>query len=90
MDFLLLHTYIIAVEAEVTCRRCTSALRQAGNSTACWQRGFAEEKKTGREGTTGEELSGDPNRVPKKGDQDKEGEGAMEVRPNSHTPATWA
>lgn len=44
-----------------------------------WQRGFAEEQKTGREGTSGEELDGDPNRVPKKGDQDKEGEGAMKV-----------
>ena len=63
-----------------TCRKCTGALRLGSSSSRSWQRGFAEEKKTGREGTTGEELSGDPNRVPKKGEQDKEGEGAMKVR----------
>lgn len=61
-----------------SCRKSAQPLRQAGTSV-CWQRGFAEEKKTGREGTTGEELSGDPNRVPTKGEQDKEGKGAMEV-----------
>ena len=61
------------------CRKSAQSLRQASTTSVCWQRGFAEDKKSGREGTTGEELSGDPNRVPKKGDQDKEGKGAMKV-----------
>ena len=60
-------------------RKGASLWKQTGNVSACWQRSFADDKKIGREGTTGEELSGDPNRVPKKGDNDREGKGAMDV-----------
>lgn len=73
------NTNELRLRVVVGCRRCTSSLRGTGSSHSCWQRAFADEKKTGREGTTGEELSGDPNRVPQKGEQEKEGKGAMEV-----------